>query len=191
VIITTIALFTIFAITCCTIGSMYIYGWEVGIIEAICAVLVVGFSVDYTVHLGISYVERRPGDDGKYNLGSTRNDRVTHAFFELGTSVAAGAMTTLGASLFLFACKVQFFKIFGIFICTVIFWSIVYSHALFMPLCALIGPVGSTGDLSCTSCFGTSDDSATNKGKLEVVKDTSADKAPDSVSDPEAGLATI
>ena len=66
---------------------MYLYGWQIGIIEAICAVLVVGFSVDYTVHLGISYIERRPEMDGKYNLGSSRKDRFTHAFFELGISV--------------------------------------------------------------------------------------------------------
>lgn len=148
ILIAVIAIFCIFCVTACTIGSMVVYGWEIGIIESICAVLVVGFSVDYTVHFGISYVERRPADDGKYGLRNTRGDRVTHAFFELGTSVLGGAATTLGASLFLFACKVQFFKIFGIFMCTVIFWSFLFASVLFMPMLALLGPQGIVGDLS-------------------------------------------
>lgn len=143
-----LAVTSISAVTVTTLGCMVLYGWELGLIESICAVLVVGFAVDYTVHFGIAYVERRPEDDGKYNLGSSRHDRMTHAFFELGTSVFAGACTTLGSSLFLFGCKVQLFLIFGIFMCTVIFLSFFFAHLFFMPLLALLGPEGSLGDLS-------------------------------------------
>jgi len=153
VIVALLALLSITSVTMCTIGCMYMYGWTLGVIEAICAVLVVGFSVDYTVHYGIAYVERRPEHDGKYNLGSARADRVTHSFFELGTSILGGSMTTLGASAFLFLCKVKFFQIFGIFMFTVIFWSALFAHLFFMPCCALFGPEGTAGDIWCPKIF--------------------------------------
>jgi hypothetical protein len=142
-----LALLSLIGVVFTTLGSMWAYGWSVGIIESICAVLAVGFSVDYTVHLGISYIERRPEMGAKYDLGHDRTDRVKHAFFELGTSVFGGAMTTLGASLFLFLCRVQFFSVFGIFVCTVIFWSLEFSHIFFMPALAIAGPVGAFGDV--------------------------------------------
>jgi predicted RND superfamily exporter protein len=148
-VIAAMALVSIGAVTCCTIGSMFLYGWELGIIEAICAVLVVGFSVDYTVHYGIAYMERRPHHDGKYNLGVSREDRMQHSFFELGTSILGGTLTTLGASTFLFMCRVMFFRTFGIFIFTVIFWSFLFAHFFFMPLCALLGPEGTFADIKC------------------------------------------
>eukprot|EP00928_Gymnodinium_smaydae_P041440 TRINITY_DN28044_c0_g1_i1.p1 TRINITY_DN28044_c0_g1~~TRINITY_DN28044_c0_g1_i1.p1 ORF type:complete len:987 (-),score=171.49 TRINITY_DN28044_c0_g1_i1:6-2945(-) len=175
-----LATLTICVVTATTLGAMVAYGWEMGIIESICAVLVVGFSVDYTVHFGIAYVERRQEHDGKYGLGSSRLARVTHSFFELGTSVFAGACTTLGASLFLFGCKVQFFFIFGVFMCTVIFLSFIYSHVLFMPLCSLIGPEGCVGDLSkagMSACFGCDQSgSKATETPVEALKPVSQEK---------------
>jgi predicted RND superfamily exporter protein len=119
---------------------MYLYGWELGIIEAICATLSAGFAVDYTIHFAIAYVERTPEKDGLYNLGSTRQDRVLHAFFELGPPVLSGAITTCGAAIFLWNCQSSFFQIFGTFLCTVVTWSVLYAHFFFMPLLSLAGP---------------------------------------------------
>eukprot|EP00746_Dinoflagellata_sp_MGD_P041083 gnl/MRDRNA2_/MRDRNA2_19925_c0_seq1.p1 gnl/MRDRNA2_/MRDRNA2_19925_c0~~gnl/MRDRNA2_/MRDRNA2_19925_c0_seq1.p1 ORF type:complete len:848 (-),score=172.37 gnl/MRDRNA2_/MRDRNA2_19925_c0_seq1:149-2638(-) len=141
-----LALWTIGSITAFTIGMMFIYGWELGIIEAICSVLVVGFSVDYAVHYGISYSERKE-HTGTYNLGDTRDDKTLHSFFELGTSVVGGAMTTFGASVFLFCCKQTFFKVFGIFLCTVIVGSFLFANFSFMPMLAQIGPQKGMGTM--------------------------------------------
>jgi len=142
-----IAKVNIITITASTVGGMYLYGWEMGVLESVCVVLVFGFAVDYTVHFCISYTERRPEDDGKYGLGSTRVDRVKHAFFELGASVLGGGITSFLAASVLFFCTAQFFKIFGIFICTVVVLSELYAHMFFMPLLAIIGPEGTQGDL--------------------------------------------
>ena len=126
------------------------YGWELGALEAICAVLVVGFAVDYTVHFGIAYAERVAADDGKYGLGCSRGDRVRHAFLELGGSVFGGGITTAGASIILFFCMSAFFKIFGTFMCTVVVVSELFAHFFFMPLLALAGPTGTRGDFGPT-----------------------------------------
>jgi predicted RND superfamily exporter protein len=151
-IVSLLAFVSLVGIVFCTLGCMWIYGWSIGIIESICAVLSVGFAIDFTVHLGISYVERKP-DMTSYNLGSSRHDRVTHAFLELGTSVLGGGMTTLGASLFLFACVINIFTIFGIFMCTAVLWSLFHSHFFFMPCLCVAGPVGSFGDVGLTCMY--------------------------------------
>jgi len=141
-----LALWAIGSVTAFTIGMMFLYGWELGIIEAICAVLVVGFSVDYAVHYGISYAERQD-KSGQYNLGDTRDDKTLHSFFELGTSVVGGALTTFGASIFLFCCKQTFFRVFGIFLCTVIVGSFMFANFSFMPVLALVGPEKGRGNM--------------------------------------------
>jgi len=133
-------------ITAITIGMMFVYGWELGIIEAICAVLVVGFSVDFTVHYGISYAEKVEGAH-MYQLGDGREEKTKHAFFELGTSVLAGALTTIGASMFLFACQQTFFSTFGIFLCTAEVWSFIIANCFFMPAMATLGPENGKGKL--------------------------------------------
>ena len=58
-----------------------------------------GLAVDYTVHLGHAYTEA--------NLLS-REGKTTQALTEMGATVIAGGVTTLGASLFLFACQASF-----------------------------------------------------------------------------------
>ena len=113
---------------------MYVYGWKLGIVEAICATIAVGFAVDYTTHFAIAFVERKPEHDGLYNLGSTREDRVRHGFFELGPPVLSGYITTCGAAIFLWNCDYKGFQKFGTFLMTVVTWSVLYAHFFFMPL---------------------------------------------------------
>merc|ERR1712003_48445 len=48
--------------------------------------------------------------------GDTEN-RVIEAFSDLGISVFNGMVTSVGASIPLFLCQLQFFRKFGIFIC--------------------------------------------------------------------------
>jgi predicted RND superfamily exporter protein len=138
--VVTVSMLSICATVITTWGSMWVYGWELGIIEAICATLAAGFAVDYTIHYAIAYVERKPEHDGLYNLGSTRDDRVRSAFFELGPPVVSGYITTCGAAVFLWNSQSSFFQVFGTFLCTVVTWSVLYSNFFFMPLLSIFGP---------------------------------------------------
>ena len=154
-----------------------LYGWTLGVIEAVCLTLVSGFSgkslplstavcatvsfilvgmwrastfvvcfaVDYIVHYGLSYIECH--EDGTFNLGAGRQNRVRFAFFEMGISVIGGSITTIGASLFLFQCQLTFFAQFGRFMCTTIVISIVYANTVYMALLAIYGPEGNDGML--------------------------------------------
>ena len=67
-------------------------GWGLGIGESIAAVIVIGFSVDYVVHLSHVYV-----DAGHRNPPlNSRAERVTFALTSMGATVFSGAVTTFG-----------------------------------------------------------------------------------------------
>nr|CAD2171306.1 unnamed protein product [Meloidogyne enterolobii] len=46
------ATLTIVSIVCCTLGMLLLLGWEIGVLEAVILVVVVGLSFDYTLHFG-------------------------------------------------------------------------------------------------------------------------------------------
>ena len=61
------------------------------------------------------------------------------AFGEMGVSVLSGMATSIGASIFLFLCDVQFFMKFGVFLCTTIAFSWLYANFFFPVLVATFG----------------------------------------------------
>jgi len=97
-------------------------GWSLGSIESILISITAGFAVDYVVHLAHAY-ERAEGDT---------YTRMSKAFGEMGISVLSGMITSVGASIPLFFCQVQFFKKFGTFICLTIAFSWIFANFFFM-----------------------------------------------------------
>ncbi len=116
----------------------YAYGWDLGVAESIAAVIVVGFSVDYTVHLAHMY-EEGPLPD--------RDSRFRHAAVKMGVTVIGGAFTTFGAGAFMFACIMTFFTKMAVLICFTIVFSLMYSLLFFMGILAVAGPQGHTGSV--------------------------------------------
>lgn len=103
VLVALLAFGCICAIVVCTLGLMVLLGWSLGPIEAICATIVVGFSVHCVVHYALAYVEAAE---------TKRAQRLTRALVDVGIRVQSGALTTMGASAFLLATKIQlFFKV--------------------------------------------------------------------------------
>merc|ERR1711907_699332 len=128
------------------LGMMKILGWKVGLIEAMCMALIVGFSVDYIVHLAHAHVADH---DGK---GTKRKERAYYALQTMGVSVIAGFATTFLASCVLMMTKLVFFNKFGIYICCTIVWALIVSLGIFSPLILIIGPEDDQGDFSWI-CF--------------------------------------
>jgi len=138
--ITIFAMCNLIGVCSCILGCCFIIGWELGSIEAICLTILVGLSVDYVVHLANAYTE-------SHEL--TREKRTFSMLAEMGHTVIAGAVTSVGASLILFTCQIQFFSKFGFFMCLTCFFSIFWSLCLFTPLCILLGPE----ENSCQVCW--------------------------------------
>ena len=119
-----------------------VMGWDLGIAESIAGIIVIGFSVDYVVHLAHMYM------DGFHVGGfSDRDSRISYALEKMGGTVFAGAVTTAGSGAVMWICQLTFFTKMAVLITMTILFSLFYSTLFFIPLCALIGPNGTFGDI--------------------------------------------
>lgn len=136
-VLTCMAVFTIFLIVVALIATIVWIGWSVSVLESICLTILVGLSVDYTIHLANSWRE----SDLK-----NREKRLKATLLEIGISVFSASITTFLACIPLFFCYVLFFKKFGIFIAMTIFWSTIYAFGFFCALLAVYGPTSGRND---------------------------------------------
>jgi len=118
-------------------------GWDLGIGEAIAGVIIIGYSVDYVVHLAVIY--REAADHGHV----TRDAKTTFAVENMGSTIFAGALTTAGSGMIMFFCFLVFFHKMAILICATIMFSFIFSMGLFVALLWLVGPEGTCGDICC------------------------------------------
>jgi len=107
-------------------GTMVMLGWNLGSIESILIGVIAGFSVDYVVHLAHAY-ETASGET---------SERLSEAFGDMGISVLNGMVTSVGASIPLFFCQLQFFAKFGTFLCLTITFSWLFANFAFMSVLA-------------------------------------------------------
>jgi len=132
------AVLSISVIVTSVIAVMELNSWGLGVIEAIATVMIIGFSVDYVVHLGNHYVEC-PFD--------SRYQRMQEALASIGISIVSGAITTIASGIFLFAAVIIFFTKFAVLVVSTICFSIYCSLFLFTSLNHFIGPEKHFGDL--------------------------------------------
>merc|ERR1711968_263184 len=148
-----VATFCIAGIVASVLGMCKsVMGWHLGIAESIAAVIVVGFAVDYIVHLCHIYAEAKNAPGMPH---MTRGERVEEAVTVMGVTVLAGAVTTLGAGMFMYFCQMVFFTKMAFLMTATIVHSFMFALVYFMSILALAGPQGSTGDVSsvCSCCF--------------------------------------
>jgi predicted RND superfamily exporter protein len=159
IITASLAVFTIILVCICVLGSMVFGGWQLGNMESICLTILAGFCVDYIVHLAHSYMESPDR--------STREARVRYSVGHMGVSVLSGALTSLGASLLLFFCTLQFFSTFGTFFFGTIFLAWVWANFFFIPALGTFGPEGIQGDFYGNMFGPKAGDSAGDKESTE------------------------
>jgi protein dispatched 1 len=135
---------SIYAVSCIgvivlsTIAIMEIWGWGLGVIEAIAMVMIIGFSVDYVVHLANHYVEWAYED---------RFRRMQDSLTGIGISVVSGAISTIASGIFLFFAVIIFFLKFAVLVLSTITFSLYCSLVLFTWINLFIGPQKHFGDI--------------------------------------------
>ncbi|CAB9508308.1 dispatched homolog 3 [Seminavis robusta] len=129
---------TIFFIVVDVFAFTVLMGWKLGVLEAVNYVVVIGLSIDYTVHLSEAYTESRAKD---------RRGRVIKMVEEMAVSVLSGAISTLGATFFMFFAPNLFFVKFAAFIFATIILSCLYALTFFPALLSIVGPVGEVGNV--------------------------------------------
>ena len=114
------------------LASMLAIGWNLGIVEALCLIVVGGLSVDYVLHVAIAYAHA-PSD-------APRDERAKHALSRIGAPLTAGAVTTLSAAISLSLCSFSLLQSLGVFMALASGWSYVAAVTLLPALLATIGP---------------------------------------------------
>jgi predicted RND superfamily exporter protein len=140
-IVSTFAILSIVLIVASVLGIVQLMGYDLGVAESIAGIIVIGFSVDYVVHLAHMYMEAF--EKGK----KSRIERVVYACENMGGTVVAGAVTTGGSGSFMFACQLVFFFKMALLICLTIAFSFIYAFLFFIPALALLGPNGAEGSI--------------------------------------------
>jgi multidrug efflux pump subunit AcrB len=110
---------------------MQLQGWEIGISESISMVILIGFSVDYVVHLSADYM---------HSPVKERSGKIQQAYTEMGVSILSGSITTFGSGAFLFGGKIILFNKFAILVTCTIFFSYLVAMLLFGALMHIWGP---------------------------------------------------
>jgi len=144
---------------------LYLIGATFGLIESVAFTIVVGLSVDYTVHLGIAYMNKlakindRQSLDKKLEIKQDKGEDMTSSgddpriilvkatAAEIGSAILGGAITTTTSVLMLFFCQITFFAKFGQFVFVNIVASFIITFTTFLALLLIIGPLGHTGDI--------------------------------------------
>ena len=132
------ATLSVAGIIVCVMGVMQLADWKFGITESISCVILIGFSVDYVVHLAAHYCESKQ---------TSRYAKMQESLKQIGISIFGGAITTLLAGFALFFCTVIFYTKFAILITSSICYSFGFSLLFFTALCFAVGPTGNCGDL--------------------------------------------
>jgi predicted RND superfamily exporter protein len=88
-----ISVFCVAYVVVSVVAIMVFKKWQLGVSECICVVILIGFSVDYIVHLGSDYMHSKM---------ETRYDKMKQAYKEMGISIMSGMITTAVAGAFLF-----------------------------------------------------------------------------------------
>lgn len=139
ILISLYAMLAVVQIVCCVVALMVLQGWELGVSESIAMIIVIGFSVDYVVHLAAHYV---------HNPADTRTERASSAISAMGVSIFSGGMTTLGSGVFLFFGTIIFFQKFGFIIVMTVLFSLSYALIYFVAFVHAFGPQYKQGDIS-------------------------------------------
>ncbi|CAF0819815.1 unnamed protein product [Rotaria sp. Silwood1] len=79
-----------------------------------------------------------------------RETRVTESISRVGSAVFMAAFTTFAAGFSMTLSSLTAFRQMGQFLMTIMFTSWVFSMFFFLPLCAIIGPVGKCGSIPFT-----------------------------------------
>lgn len=180
------AIVTITSIIFVSIATLVLLGWKLNVLESVAICLVIGLSVDYSLHYVLNY-KMAPDKSG-------RKVRVEYAIKMMaGPSVMAG-LTTAFTGAFMLPSSVLGYVQIGTFLIIVISVSWIYANFFLLPLLLVLGPVGNFGQFqyparmrSLFSCPYAEDNkthidsentSVTNTREMDMI---SRNQSPDSV----------
>ncbi|CAD7926920.1 unnamed protein product [Amoebophrya sp. A25] len=143
IVVSFLAIFNVASLVCQVMGCFQLMGWELGLLESLAGIIVIGLAMDYTLHFCHVFTEA-----GRKKGLQLRHERVKHAYKCMGPTIFAGFVTSASAGLFLLSFSITpFFQQMGVAIFLTILGS-VYMALVYLPcLLLLMGPARDFGDL--------------------------------------------
>ena len=112
---------------------MYLRGWSLGIIEAICVQILVGLAIDPISHVVLAYVQTRTN-------AMTKEERALSALQTVGGAITAGCVSTVAAASCLLGATIVFFTKFATFIVLTLTVSYLQAIIVLPLLLSIFGP---------------------------------------------------
>ncbi len=146
-----ISAFQIVCVVASVLGVFVLLGWELNIIEAVIMSVSVGIACDFSVHLAHSFNEGIVPHEADVPKTFPRSiaelklhyvlatHKATNAIKELGVTLFMGFVSTFFSGLILLTNDLYFFQQFGIFMCTLMAFSIWLAFGFLMPTLATFG----------------------------------------------------
>jgi predicted RND superfamily exporter protein len=126
-----ISIFCVCTIVVSVVAIMQMKGWQLGTAESVSVVMLIGFSVDYVIHLSADY---------SHSSLKSRHDKIQQAYTEMGVSITSGAITTFGSGMFLFGGFLILFRKFAVLITSTVAISYFVSMLFFGAMEHSFGP---------------------------------------------------
>ena len=120
------------------LAVMKLQNWELGLSESVNIVILIGFAIDYVVHLSTTYM---------HSAHQTRSKKMKQAYKEMGVSILSGFITTFGSGIFLFGGQIITFQKFAVLITSTISFSFLVAMTLFGALMHVCGPENEYGNV--------------------------------------------
>ena len=133
-----VAIFCVSIVIISVVAIIVMKGWEYGVSESICTVIIIGLSVDYCVHLAIEF---------NHSAHRHRKHKMKQSFKNMGVSIFSGMLTTLGCGSFLFGGEITTFEKFALIISSTIVISFLVSMLVFGAIMHICGPMRGCGDI--------------------------------------------
>ena len=155
---------------------LFVYQIKFGPVESLGVSIFVGLSANYLLHVAHTWHQSKIHE---------RNVKMQRTLFVVGSPILWSAISTVGGSLFLFACRTWLLTELGILICTIIALSLMCSLGFLLALLGSIGPLPVARQSHLHSC-----DLLVIFGKCVWPKHTE-DRAPTRVEEDEAKAEAI
>ncbi|CAD7945533.1 unnamed protein product [Amoebophrya sp. A25] len=138
------SIFTVAATVFQVLGTFNLMGWELGSLETMAGILVIGLAVDYTLHFAHVYTEagRSP-----VSLHSSEQ-RVRYALAHMGSTIFAGFASSAVAGLcLLLFCMTPPFNRVSVTIFLTVLYALIMSMVYLPCILIQLGPTGEKGEL--------------------------------------------
>ena len=117
----------------CVAGVIFaIYDINFGPVESLGVSIFVGLSSNYLLHIAHAYHTSNIKE---------RSVKIQRAVFLVGSPILWSALSTIGGSAFLFACRTWLLTELGLLICTVIALSLMFSCGFLLAFLSITGPL--------------------------------------------------